>query len=204
MNLFLASQASETLDLLIPYLNKNPEQMKVLVVTTASNLYPYHPWLDKDIAKLNELHFKPVCIDIAKMNLIEIARIIEGIDLIFVGGGNTSYLLEQAKKSGFFELIKQYSKKDIWYVGSSAGSVIAGPNIEYDKLYDEGEFGKILDSYVGFEFIKFVPIPHAGNLEQLPFIENALFQYGSKYDMKLLTDKQAILIKDNHIQLVEV
>lgn len=203
MKLFLTSQASETLHLLVPYLAKKPEDIHVVVIATASNLYADHPWLDKDLAKLVELEFNVSCIDIATLSSDELQVKLNNADMIFVAGGNTSYLLDQSHKSGFFNSIKNLVQGDIWYVGSSAGSVIAGPNLEYDRLYDEGEFSKVLDSYEGFHFVEFIPVPHADSEEHKPYIEKAFEEYGARFDMRKLTDKQAYLVLDNDVQLVE-
>lgn len=204
MRIFLASQASHVLHLLTPYLNNDPQDMKCIVISTASNLYPDHPWLDEDLSKLRELGFNPQIIDISTYSQDDLEKECKDVDLIFVAGGNTSYLLEQSILSGFDTIIQSLRSKDMWYVGSSAGSVIAGPNIEYDKLYDEGEFGKTLESYAGFDLVDFIIVPHANSPLHRPYIDKSLNMYGDKWKMIELTDDQAILIdgeKTEHLSL---
>ena len=56
---------------------------------------------------------------------IDISR----FDYIYLSGGNTSYLLQQSQKSGFISLIKELVQdKGRVYIGTSAGSIIAGPS----------------------------------------------------------------------------
>ncbi len=203
MNLFLASQAADTIELLLPHLDAKPEELKVVFVTTAGNLYDETPWIERDRKKLKQLGFNIQQVDIASTNNDDLQTSLENTDIIFVAGGNTSYLLEQSHLSGFWDIVKEFMNNGVWYVGSSAGSVIAGPNIEYDKLYDEGEFGKELDSYEGFHFIDFILVPHADSEEHKPYIEKALQMYGSRFDMRPISDNQAYLVRNGNVELVE-
>ena len=50
-------------------------------------------------------------------------------DAIFVGGGNTYALLQRLKQSGLLDAIGERVRGGVPYIGSSAGSNIAGPTI---------------------------------------------------------------------------
>lgn len=50
-------------------------------------------------------------------------------DVIFFTGGNTKYLLKRIKENGFDKIIKKMVYSNKVYVGVSAGSIIAAPNI---------------------------------------------------------------------------
>jgi dipeptidase E len=50
-------------------------------------------------------------------------------DAIFVGGGNTYALLQRLKQSGLLEAIAARVRGGVPYIGSSAGTNIAGPTI---------------------------------------------------------------------------
>lgn len=203
MLLYLTSIAAKTLDKLIPLLPRSPRDMKIAFIPTAGDLYEEKPWIDKDRKKLTELGFAVEDLDIKNKTTKEIERQLLGKDIIFVAGGNTSYLLEKAQESGLIPIIRQWVTDGKIYIGSSAGSLFAGPNIEVDKIYDEGEFGKILDSYDALGLVDFVILPHADNPQYAPFIERIFQEYGHKYTLKKLNDNQAILITDNAIQIIE-
>ena len=60
-------------------------------------------------------------------------RAIEGTDGIFIGGGNTFRLLKALQDLDLLEPIRQRVRQGTPYIGSSAGSNVAGPTIKTTK-----------------------------------------------------------------------
>lgn len=58
---------------------------------------------------------------------------IETADAIFVGGGNTFRLLAELYRYGLVEAIRARVCAGMPYVGSSAGSIVAGPTLKTTK-----------------------------------------------------------------------
>jgi dipeptidase E len=52
-----------------------------------------------------------------------------GVDALFMGGGNTYALLKRLTASGLLEAVRQRVRAGMPYLGASAGSNVAGPNI---------------------------------------------------------------------------
>ncbi|MEI9966862.1 MAG: Type 1 glutamine amidotransferase-like domain-containing protein [Candidatus Moraniibacteriota bacterium] len=204
MKIFLTSTAADTLEKLLPSISKNPSEMKVAFIPTAGDLYPDKPWQERDRDTLKELGFQVEDIDLKVTRHEELKAALTQVDIIFVAGGNTSYLLEQAQKSGFLNIAKDLVHSGTIYIGSSAGSLLAGPNIEVDKIYSEGEFEKELMSYEGLGLVDFVILPHANKEGYRPYIERIKTQYGQKYPFVELGDNQAIVLIDGKKELLEV
>ena len=55
---------------------------------------------------------------------------LEKAEAIFTGGGNTFLLVKQLHEQGLMEVIKEKAENGIPYMGSSAGSNIAGPTMQ--------------------------------------------------------------------------
>ena len=99
--------------------------------------------------------------------------------------------------------MKERIENGLLYIGESAGSVITGPNIEYASLADDKMLAKELSDYTGMNLIDFYLVPHFG---EEPFAENSekiVKLYKDKLDLKLINNKEAILIKNNDFKILK-
>ncbi len=204
MFLYLTSAASKTLDNLIKFLPKNPNSMKVAFIPTAGDIYKDTPWIEGDKSKLVELGFQVKVVDIKNQTLENLKTEFDGIDIIFVAGGNTIYLLEQMQKSNCLSLIREKVLNGTIYIGSSAGSLLAGPNIEIEKDEDDKDYDVELESYEALNLVDFIIMPHANNEAYIPLIQKIIDKYKNKYSFKIIKDNQAIAVNDKEIKLIEV
>ena len=199
MKLFLASNAYQSLDLLTPLLPTYPPQMTVAFIPTAADMYDTAVWMERDRKKLQEMGF--IVFDVSLKDTSErlLRKELSGVDCIFVAGGNTFYLLEHARKSGFITVAKELVQRGVIYIGSSAGAVLAGPDIEPVKVFDDPSIAE-LDSYTGLSFVDFIVLPHyeAGDSTYKKVIED----YKGKYAFVPLTNEQAIMVTDTGYNII--
>src|SRR3989344_5096240 len=200
--LFLTSQASKTLHLLLPFLDKTPDKLSVAFIPTAGDLYKKKPWMEADRKKLFDLGFGVTDVDIKEFSKEQLMQRLSTVDIIFVAGGTTTYLLEKVKQSGFDQIVKELVKTGVIYIGSSAGSVLAGPNVEVDRMYDHRNLGRELDSYEGLGLADFIVLPHADNKKYEPVIQQIVKNFRKKYSLQKLNDNQAILVSNGKIQIL--
>ncbi len=106
-------------------------------------------------------------------------------DVIYFTGGNTRHLLKVLKSSGFFSIVKKLAYRNKLFVGVSAGSLIATPNIAHSKE-EETEGLCLIQAYLSVHCTadssqrKDLPLPHI-----------------------CLKDNQAILVTGNEYQIIE-
>lgn len=194
MKLFLTSAAANVLDKIVPMLEKKPSDLKVLFIPTAGDLYRDRaPWLWTDRNKLVALGFKVKDFDIRDKSEGDIRKTLSQSDIIFVAGGNTFYLLQKAIESGFYKIIKEFISSDKIYIGSSAGSCIAGPDLAPIAPVDDPEKAK-LDSTEAFGLVDFVVLPHHGNEKYDEIHERIIKEFKDKYKIVTLTDDQMIVV----------
>ncbi|HEY1273094.1 MAG TPA: dipeptidase PepE [Terriglobales bacterium] len=61
------------------------------------------------------------------------ARVLDQVDAVFVGGGNTFRLLNELYQTRLLEPIRRSASAGLPYIGSSAGSIVAGPSLKTTK-----------------------------------------------------------------------
>lgn len=121
--------------------------------------------------------------------------------IIFVSGSNTFHLLEKVRESGFDKVVKEFVDKGVIYIGSSAGSVLVGPDIEpVAALEDRSSIN--LDSTKGIGLVDFVTLPHYGKEKYKPKYEKIVKDFSGKYELIKLEDKQAVVVEDKKHRIV--
>lgn len=202
MKLLLTSLASETLSLVIPLLPNHPRNLKAVFIATAAD--PYQgtemPWLIADRDKLTSFGFSVTDYDLKNKHEDDLRRDLSGYDLIFVSGGNTYYLLNEVKKTGFNLVVRELLRKGVIYVGSSAGSVIMGPDLNHLVTVDHPEVVKELKSYESLNLIKLRLLPHYGRDKYLARHAKILKHWGS--NVLPLRDNQALIVNGDTINIV--
>lgn len=174
-------------------MGRSPEEMVIAFVPTAGGLVPRAPWVEQDRKALVEMGFQIKDVDIAGKTEEELREVCADVDCIFVAGGNTFYLLEQTRKSGFDKVIKESIAKDILYIGSSAGSVLLGPSIEWVDQFDDKSVAH-LDSEDALGIVDFSVMPHDEVYHQKN--REVMEAYKKKYYFIPLRNTEAVIVTD--------
>lgn len=125
-------------------------------------------------------------------------------DYIYLSGGNTAYLLQQSHKSGFIPLIKDMiQNKRKTYIGTSAGSIIAGPCLP-DYFSDEKAD---LKNKQGYGFVNFTVVPHWGSehfKKRYLGTRLKIVYRDNQVPLLLLTDTQYVHVQNSKIEIIDV
>jgi len=203
--LFLASQAGDLIHSALPLFSKPFTETRLAVIPTAANPYGDNkPWFDDEISQLEQAGFEMVMIDIENRKEGELRKLFKDIDAIFVAGGNTYFLLFHARASGFDRIAKEMVNNGIPYIGSSAGALLAGKNIDIARKLDNPELVNISD-FTGLGLVDYALMPHVGNLKYQNKIEETITEWQDK-SLKImgLTDTQALMIQGNYSQMMDI
>lgn len=117
-------------------------------------------WLQADLKSLRDLGYQVDRFSVTGKTKEEIEQKFDEYDVLYMCGGNTIYLRQQLQKTGSFDLILEKVKAGKPYIGTSAGSIIAGPKI---PMYLEESEGLEMDDDTGFKFFNAIIVPHWGS-----------------------------------------
>ncbi|MEK6964196.1 MAG: Type 1 glutamine amidotransferase-like domain-containing protein [Nanoarchaeota archaeon] len=199
--LFLTSAGLplETRDYFLQLLPKKPKDCKVAFIPTAADPEEDKTYVHLMIDQLKEIGFQVEEVDLKTCQLEELFGRLSFCDVIYTNGGNTFYLLDWIRKSGFDRFIEPLLGMGKIYLGVSAGSIIAGPSIEVAgwKNIDTDVVG--LKDLSAMNLVPFMIFPHYGE-RHCALIEKESKK--TKYPIVALTDQQAIVVKDGKYKIV--
>lgn len=151
-------------------------------------------WLEEDRKNIAAIGADVFDVDLDKLSGDDLRRELEKADVIWVNGGNTFYLLDRVRKSGFDKRIKSLLKTRV-YAGVSAGSIVAGPSIEICQtkiINDQNKIG--LKDLAGLNLVDFVVLPHVGDYSVTPHPELIPeFEKKVSYPVIALRNNQAVI-----------
>lgn len=201
--LFLTSVACNVLYKFVELLDCSPSDLTVAFIPTAADVYEDKSFVEDDRNKLTELGFKILDMNITGKTEEVLQEQLKNIDIIFVAGGNTFYLLEKLIESGFDKIIKTLVERGKYYIGSSAGSILAGLSIKPVKLLDDPSKAPNLKSFDGLKLIDKIILPHYGNEKYQDKMNQILKDYSDLQDKIIkLTDNQALVVDNEKLKII--
>lgn len=186
----------ETAEYFLKLLEKDPKETKVAFIPTAADPEENKWFVDAAKKELFELRFIVSEVDL-KEPPEEIRKKLENSDVIYINGGNTFYLLDWVRKSGLEKYLGKLIDKGKIYLGSSAGSILVGPDISisaWDEKWDKNNDN--LKDLTGLNLVPYAIAPHFTEKDR------EILEKKSKevnYKVVPITDQQAIVVDgENH------
>lgn len=197
--LLLTSQFKNMVKELEAILPKPANELTVAFIPTAADVYEEKPWMYADRDELTKLGLHVFDLSLKDKTKQEIEDALSNVDIIFVAGGNTFYLLDQARKTGFVEIVPKLVEKGVIYIGSSAGSYLTCPTIEAAtwKNQDKNIIG--MTDFTALSLVPFLLFVHY-KPEHNDLLKQEIPK--TKYPVRILKDDQAILAIDNEYKFV--
>lgn len=172
-------------------------KMRVGYVTTASKGSGSLECRQGKVMQEMGIHFETY--DIGDKTFEDMQKFFADKNLIHVEGGDTCYLLNAVRKSGFKKILDDFFERGGVYLGTSAGSYIMGPSIEttFWKHPEKNRHG--LTDLVGLEYVPFMFFAHY-KPEMFEAIREK--KNSSKYPVKILKDGQGIFVEGSEYTFI--
>lgn len=187
------------IDTLVDLLDRPLKQTRVAFIPTASTLdLAGKAYSTQSRLRLKRLGFLEVkSVDIAKLPKSAWLSNLENTDLIYVNGGNTTYLMNCFNESGLSKEIPRLLKDKV-YVGVSAGSYIATPDIRFNT-------DNVTEILQGLQLVEFGLQVHL-NSPRFPIVKTEDLARkrvaGCPYRVYVLDDEMAIKIDGDNMEVI--
>ena len=203
--LFLASAVSEVASDIAKKIDC--KGLKLAFIMTASEVEKGDLWwLRADREALVKMGFNLFDHTLTNKTKSDVKKDLEKADVLFFSGGNTFYRLQKIQESDSAEVIKKFVEGGKIYIGSSAGSLIAGPDIYPVRFADDIKMASKLKNYKGFGFVDFMVLPHWGHEDFKKAYLDGLIKsiYNNEHKTILLTNYQYIEVNGDTYKVEEV
>lgn len=187
MNLLLTSAGMRLKKEIENFVSGTKPPVRVLHVLTAAKREKIINYVHNDVATMKEMGWLVTDIDLDNKNEDELRELLKTIDVIYVQGGNTFYLIDAIRKSGFEKVVREFLARGGLYIGVSAGTLVAGRSIEFAKGADPNELR--LTDYSGMNLVDLIFDVHC---------ESGSDEGG----VVKLTDDQAVLVNNDKIKII--
>jgi len=200
--LFLTSVFAKTAKEFKKFYGETNGKSAVFIPTAANADGSGTIYVKRQRRALEKLGIKACVLDISVAESNEITAKLLNSDIIYIGGGNTFYLLQELKRSGADKLIKEQVLLGKAYIGESAGAVVAAPCIDYIEDMDKRDAAPNLKDCSALGLVDFYTLPH---MNSFPFIRaSRMIAEKHSNDLKLLpiTNRQAVCVYGNEIKIL--
>lgn len=181
----------------------NLKNKRITYIPTASIVENTDSFPEMEKQELKKLGLIVDELEISGSSYETIQSTLKKNDFIFISGGNTFFLLQELKRTGTDQLLKEEVNSGKLYIGESAGAIVASPDIGYSAEMDQPEKAPDLKENTGLGLVDFYIVPHDKNPEMGEAAKKIVAMYSESLNLKVIHDYQAILVQDGEIRILE-
>ena len=202
MKLFLSSSGHTVADYLK---TQQLENSPIAYITTASlgkhlDGTPINmEYIIRERERFDKVGIKYDEYDLLGYTKSQLLRTLKNYRYVYVTGGNTYYLLRIFRDTGFNKILTELVKNGTVYLGSSAGSYIAGPTIEPATWsFPQRHFRYGIKDLSALNLVPFLIKAHYTEAKKDAICKGIAT---TTYKTYVLNDEQAILFDDGKISV---
>ncbi len=182
----------------------DPARLRLSFVPTAAGPdAETKPWVQADRQQLAALGCEVSTLPLEHAEWAEIESALAAVDGVFLTGGNSYLLLWHARRSGFAELaLPLVESGALLYAGTSAGAVVAGPDLVPAASDDNRAAVPELESSRGLGLVAFSVLPHDQEPERTAHHEQVVANHPSIPFVRLADDR-AVVVRGEDARVVD-
>lgn len=202
MKLFLTSNGifgalrDEDREVFFDLVGKPPSDIRVALIPTAGYPLIKQEYILAAINVFGGYGMAVEIVDLKEKDERTLGDKLATADAIYVNGGNTYWLLHWVRKSGFGKVIHQLLDQGKVYVGVSAGTIIACPDI---REIGDSENVTGMEDTSGLGLVEFAISPHysADDPRDLSSRSKTI-----AYPFVAIPDSQVILVNGDEVRII--
>ena len=198
--LFLASSFKDVAGIFEEFA-ENVEGKTVTFIPTASIVEKVSFFVKSGKKALKKMGMVVEELEVSTATSEDIAIKLAKNDCIYITGGNTFFLLQELKRSGASEMIIEQVNAGKLYIGESAGAMVASANIEYASAMDSVKKAPDLETFDSLGLTDFYTVPHHTNAPFKKAVEKIKDQYSSSLTLYPISNKEAVLVNGNEVEV---
>jgi dipeptidase E len=200
MTIILASEFSDSFTKTKEHMGA-PAGKHVLMIDTAARGEGFAPPDETNVRPVTDLGAKVEKYDLKDRTEQQARQRLNETDILYVCGGNTFYLLYHLQKTNFAQALKQRLAEGLLYIGSSAGSVVAGKDIGFIAPMDDPHIVE-LDDTSGLQLFDGLFLPHFGHEMMGKAALEIIKTHKGPDHLYVLDDNQALIVDNKGISLI--
>lgn len=203
MKRLLLASASQGIASLPSLADGEARGLRLLFVPTAAGPGGWEKdWVLRDRAQFGILGCELVVLDLASVEADEVKEALAAVDGVFLTGGNAHLLLWHARRSGFAELVvPAVETGSLIYAGTSAGALLAGPDLAPAAAEDNRAVVPELDSTRALGLVDFTILPHDQEPDRAARHDAIVASHPGREFVRL-TDELSVLVRGDEREVV--
>lgn len=171
-------------------------------IPTAALHEDYNQYVEDGRLALERMEFRVEVLEITQKTVGEIERTLERNECVYVSGGNPFFLMQELRRKGADREIVRQVEEGKLYIGESAGSMIAAPDVEYAREMDEVETVYTPDfrDFSALGLVGFYTVPHYG-CPPFEVAAEAILQKYRCLDLKPISNSQVICVEGDRTEV---
>ena len=167
----------------------------LFIPTASHDFMPYYNTFHKVYMGVFDIKTDVALTVFKEVDLQKMQAKFDKADMIYVGGGDTVFMMEEWKKSGLLALIEDAYNRGVIIAGLSAGAICWFSDIYTDSQMVNGNGEEKYSMFQGLGWLEGVISPHYGS-RMLDFDKIVCYNYDCAYGIE---DNAALLIEDGKI-----
>jgi len=202
--LFLASYFTKVAGLLTEFVGEDLSGKTAVFIPTAALHEEDAFYVDTDRAALLNLGLLVEELEISTAPIETIKKSLSNADCIFIGGGNTFFLLQELRRTGADKLVIQHINNGKPYIATSAGSCVLSKNVIADGIESLDVAPELNGDFSALSVVDFYIYPHYGHNYWEELDDVLVSKYYDGLDLIRISDEQVVTINGEDVKVMTV